>query len=417
MMRLALATGVVLLLCAALLLLWWLDPRLPAALAQEDRDRNGALSREQAGPLLRRDFDRIDRDGSGDLDGRELRRHVLGNWLAGRTLTAKVPAFPLHRDAAALRRWLDDAVAAGELRNVGMLLLREGEVLFEHHAGGFDPRAALPLDSAGMWPAAVMVGCLAQRGDMDLNAPLRQLDSNLGQGWGALTATGILAHSAGAPPVPGTAFPPGIGLESAARALMARYPAKLPDRELRFGGAGLQVLAGLLEAHSNRSWRRSFVECLGWPLSLDSASFGHPVTGPAVGSFFSPGLGLHMSLEDYGRFLGMLQLQGRFDGVGIVDGHVIEQLERERVAGLPQADRPRWADPAWGHAAGAWCERSDEAGQCRRLSAPGAYGALPWLDRDRGMAGIILTVDSMPRVRDWLFATRELAEQTYFERD
>lgn len=415
-MRFALTTLLLLFLCLGLLLLWWLDPRLPAALAAEDYDRSGTLSRKQAGPLLRRDFERIDRDGSGDLDGRELRRHVLGNWLAGRTLAAKVPDFPSHRDAAALRRWLDEAVAAGALRGVGMMLLRDGEVFFEHHAGDVDPLAALPLDSAGMWPTAVMIGCLAQRGDLDLAAPLGRGDVELGQGWGAMTPIGLLTHSAGAPAVPGTAFPPDTGLETAAGSLMARYPAHAPGLERRFGAAGLQVLAGWVEAQVDRSWRRLFIECLGWPLSLDSASFGHPVTGPASGGFLSPGLGLHMSLADYGRFLGMLQQNGRFDGVGIIEPEIIEQLERERAATLPQPHPPRWVDPTWGHAAGVWCERADEAGRCRRLSAPGAYGALPWLDRDRGMAGVILTVDSLPRIRDWLFATRELAEQTYFER-
>ena len=420
MRRLALVTGVGLLLLLALLfallLLWWLDPRLPAGLAPLDQDRSGTLSREQAGPLLRRDFDRIDRDGSGELDGGELRRHILSNWLAGRTRAARVAAFPERRDDAALRRWLDEAVAAGRVHSAGMILLRDGEVIFEHLAGDFDARAAVPLDSAGMWPAAVTVACLAQRGEIDLDAPLHRLDSTLESGWGAMKPGSILGHVAGAPAVSGITFAPETGLETAARALMARYPAATPDSELRFGAAGLQVLVGLLEARLNRSWRRLFVECLGWPLSLDSASFGHPVTGPTAQGFFSPGLGLHMGLQDYGRFLAMLQLQGRFDGVGIVDRRSIEQLERERASGLPQPDRPHWADPAWGHAAGAWCERRNDAGQCRRLSAPGAYGALPWLDRDRGIAGVIITVDSMPRVRDWLFATRELAEQTYFER-
>ncbi|MCC5886482.1 MAG: beta-lactamase family protein [Gammaproteobacteria bacterium] len=416
MMRFAIIGVAGLILAALLLLLWWLDPRLPAAVAPQDHDGSGALSREQAGPLLRLDFDRIDRDGSGDLDGRELRRYILGNWLAGRSRAVPVPAFPEHRDEGALRRWLDEAVAAGHVSSVGMILVRDGEVLFEHHAGEFDPRAPLPLDSAGMWPAAVMVGCLAERGEVDLDAPLGRLDGRLGQGWGSMTAGGILAHVAGAPAVSGTTFPPETGLETAARALMARYPALPPDRELRFGGAGLQVLAGLIEARMERSWRRLFVECLGWPLSLDSASLGHPVTGPSAQGFLSPGFGLHMGLKDYGRFLAMLQQQGRYDGVGIIDRRTIAQLERERVGALPRVDRPHWADPAWGHAAGAWCELRDEVGQCRRLSAPGAYGALPWLDRDRRLAGVILTVDSLPRIRDWLFATRELAEQTHFGR-
>ncbi len=416
MMRLAFFGLAGLLLAAFLILLWLLDPRLPAGLAPQDYDGSGALSREQAGPLLRLDFERIDRNGSGELDGRELRRHILSNWLAGRSRAVPVPDFPEHRDAAALRRWLDEAVAGGHLRSAGMILLREGEVLFEHHAGDFDARAALPLDSAGMWPVAVMMACLAERGEIVLDAPLSRLDPTLGQGWGTMTASGILAHIAGAPAVSATTFPSETGLETAARALMARYPAVHSDPELRFGGAGLQVLAGLLEARMDRSWRRLFVECLGWPLSLDSASFGHPVIGPATQGFLSPGFGLHLSLEDYGRFLAMLQLQGRYDGVGIIEHRSIEQLERERVGLLPRVDRPHWVDPAWGHAAGAWCERRDEAGQCRRLSAPGAYGALPWLDRDRRTAGIILTVDSLPRIRHWLIATRDLAEQTHFPR-
>lgn len=404
----------VVLLAALLLLLWWVDPRLPAGLAPQDLDGSGRLSREQAGPLLRRHFDAIDRDGSGELDGRELRRHILRDGLRGRTRTVAVPAFPEQRRGEALRDWLQSPLQSGRLFGVAMVVLRDGEVVFDHHAGDVDPGTAQPVGSAGMWLAAAMLACLDERGDLDLQGDLRGLDRQLGGGWGDMPLLDILSHTAGAAAVAGMHFSPDTSLETAARAVMARHPPVGGQQELRFGAAGLQVLAGLVEGRHERSWRRLFVECLGWPLSLHSASFGHPVTGPRSQGFHSPGLGLHLSVKDYARFLAMLQQEGRFDGVRVLDRRSLEQLERDRADALPRADLPRWADSRWGHTAGAWCEHRDEQERCRRLLVLGEYGTLAWLDRDRRLAGVIHVLDDLPRVRAWLFATRELAEQTHF---
>lgn len=408
----ALSVGAAIALGFVLLLLWLLDPRLPAGLAARDLTGSGTLSPEEAGPLLRRDFEVIDRDGSGDLDGRELRRHIVVDTLSGRGRALKVPRLPVERDTRTLRDWLAGPVDQGRLRGVGLLLLRNGEVVFEHSVGDFDPDAPHPLGAASTWPAALTFGCLAERHLLDLDAPLGGLHQDLSPGWARMTPSGILSHTAGAPGVAGQDFPPDTSLETAARALMARYPPELPGREMRFGAAGYQVLGWLAEAASGRSWRRLFIECLGWPMSLDSAAWGHPVTGPRSQGFLSPGLGLHLSMLDFGRIMAMLQQSGRYDGVAILAPETVAELERERVGGLPRVDLPQGATSDWGHVAGAWCERQDADGACRRLLAPGSYGSLAWLDRDSGLAGVVVTLDSTGRVWDWLLATRALAEQT-----
>ncbi len=397
------------------LLAWLFDPRLPAGLVGQDLDGSGTLSREQAGPLLRRDFDAIDRDGSGELEGRELRRHVIVDALSRRSRSLPVPAFPAVRDASGLRAWLERPVDEGRLRGVGLIVLRHGEPVFEHSVGEIDSSAAHPLGTASMWPTALMMGCLEERGVMDLSAPLEALDPSLPPGWAPMTPLELLSHTAGAPAVAGADFPPETNLETAARALMVRYPPEPPGRAFRFGAAGLQVLGWLAEASADRPWRRLFVECLGWPMSLDSAAWGHPVTGPRSQGFLSPGLGLQLSMEDYSRILAMVQQSGRFAGVGIIGEDTLARLEQERSGRLPSMEQPRWAAPEWGYAAGAWCESSDEEGRCRRFIAPGSYGMLSWLDRDQGLAGVLVTLDSPARVWDWLLATRALAEQTHFD--
>jgi hypothetical protein len=44
-----------------------------------------------------------------------------------------------------------------------------------------------------------------------------------------------------------------------------------------------------------------------------------------------------------------------------------------------------------------WCERV-EAGRCTLESSPGYYGANPWIDRTRGLHGLILVQDQRRRI-------------------
>lgn len=416
-----------LVLLGLLLGAWLLDPRLPGGARELDRDGSGTLSRDEAGPVLRQRFDAIDRADTGEITGRELRRYILRGWLTGRARPVPVPDLPAERNPDVLRNWLDDAVAGGGLDGVGMILFQDGERVFQHAAGDFDPTAALALESASMWPTAALFACLEGRGDLDMTAPLGA-SMDLPGAWGDMTLTEILSHRAGAASGQGVEFARETSMERAAQALMARYPPERDDRGFQFGGVGLQVVGWLAENAAGRSWRRLFIECMGWPMSLDSAAWGHPRLGPANGGYLSPAYGLHMSLEDYGRFLSMLQQQGRYAGVGVLPSESVARLLPQQIAARDIRERPHWADQDWGYALGAWCERAGRAGsasagsasdgarpdaECMRFSSPGAYGVWPWWDRDRNLAGVIATVDHLPRVRAWMEATRRLADDTF----
>jgi len=407
----------VLIVAAALLLVpafWFFtDTRLVGIAAGLDRDGTGALERDEVGPVARRDFAAIDGDGSGGIDGAEFRRWVLGRWLSGATAPLAVPDLPKRPDARALRAWLRAPVEAGELEGVGLVVLVDGEVVFRHVEGALAADQPVPLDAASAWPAAAVFGCLQERGEVDLEAPVGAFAPGVPPAWAGQAPTRLLSHTAGAPARRLLTFDADTSLATAARDLVLTSQPTEPGTAFRYGAVSPQVAGWWAETVTRRSWRRLFVECLAWPLSLESAAWGHAVAGPSSDGFVDVAAGLSMSLDDYGAFLSMLQQDGSYGGVRNLSAATLRLLETDRVGMLPREELPPVADPQWGHALGAWCERRREDGRCVSLSSPGGLGAWPWLDRERDVAGIVLTVDSMPRVMAWSRATRRLAERVY----
>ena len=394
--------------------LWFFtDTRLAGVAAGLDRDGSGRLEPDELGPAARADLRSLDRDRSGAVDGAEFRRWVFGRWLSGATRSLAVPPLPERPTPADLRAWLEAPVAAGDLPGVALLVLVDGEVVFRHATGNLAPEQAVPLAAASEWPTAAVLGCLHDRGEIDLEAPLGSFAPGVPEAWAALTPVALLAHTAGTPARGVRVFEPETSVATAGRDLVRATRPVEPGAALRHGGAGLQVAAWWAEVRTGRRWRRLFVECLAWPLSLESAAWGHELAGPAPEGFADAGAGLSMSLDDYGAFLAMLQQRGRYDGVRNLAAATLRLLERDRAGDLPRESLPPAIDPAWGRALGAWCPRRTADGRCTSLLSPGGLGAWPWLDREREVAGILLTVDVLPRIAAWNRATQRLAERIY----
>jgi CubicO group peptidase (beta-lactamase class C family) len=382
-----------------------LDPRLPEPLGRLDRDGDGRLAPDEAPPVLARAFPAVDGDGSGLLEGRELRLWTLERALGGATRPVPVPTPPARVDAAALRAWLEAPVRDGSLDGVGLLLLDAGTVVFRHAAGELGASTPVPVAEAGAWLAAATVACAAERAAVPLETPLGRWLPELPGAWGRATLAQLLSHSAGAPARRDAGFASDVSLDAAVRALAARYPAA-PGSRFEPASPGPELAARAMELESGRSWRRLFVECLAWPLSMEGAAWGGARGAPARQGRVDPARGLHLSLEDYGRFLSLLQQGGRYGGVANLRPATVEALETVRTEGLPRGEETAGRE----YALGVWCVRRDGA-RCRRLERPGGWGTLAWLDRDTGRAGVLLLVDSAPRVSSWARATQALAER------
>ena len=398
-------------IASAVAALWFfLDQRLPAIAAGFDRDASGALEKHEAGTRLRAAFTQVDRDGSGAVDGAEFRRWLLASWLSGASRSVSVPPAPERVTDEVLRQWLESPVEAGQLGGIGLLVVNAQGVVFEHAAGAFSATEPVALGAASAWPAAAVHACLRERGELSPDAPMGMFAPDLPTTWAERSATELLSHTGGVPQYPLTDAAPDQSLAQVSRDLVRTLRPVQPGERFELSAVGPQIAAWWAEEATGRSWRRLFVECLGWPLSLDTAEWGHAVLGTSA--FVDAQAGLSLSLREYGAFLAMLLADGRYAGVRNLRPRSLAWLETERVKGRP-IEGSLDEEERMGYALGAWCERLAESGRCSALSAPGALGAYPWLDRERRIAGVVLTVDGRARTREFARATRRLAEQAY----
>jgi len=107
---------------------------------------------------------------------------------------------------------------------------------------------------------------------------------------------------------------------------------------------------------------------------------------------------------------------GVFRGKRVLSEDAIREMETDHTRGLESSFVPPGAKPGWGYGLGLWCEESDGDGRCTRMNSAGAFGAFPWVDRQRDLYGVFLVVDRLPRLVDRILAIRELVEDVVYGR-
>lgn len=158
-----------------------------------------------------------------------------------------------------------------------------------------------------------------------------------------------------------------------------------------YGGTQWQLSGAVAQQVSNSNWAQLFDEYIGQPCELEVFKYGNPWLN--LGSFDgSPDslIGLtnpHMeggaisNMRDYAKLL-LLHLRGGRCG----DTQV---LSEESVAFM-QVNRSGDIGPDYGMG---WWINYGEAGESNIYYDPGAFGAISWLDMDRGIGGYVAIDD------------------------
>lgn len=175
-------------------------------------------------------------------------------------------------------------------------------------------------------------------------------------------------------------------LSEAVSVIAAAPLAAAPGATFIYGNLGLTVAGRCAEIVSGKTWDRFFEDALASPLGLDF-SYVPLETGRLGG-------GGRTSLSAYGRLLKLHLAGGVLDGVRIISPDLVARMQISNGA--------RFANPisqteARGYGMGWWFDRLRPDGSAGVISDPGAWGAYPWIDRDR-MYGA------------FLFVRRELAD-------
>jgi CubicO group peptidase (beta-lactamase class C family) len=301
-------------------------------------------------------------------------------------------------------------------------------VIFQKSFGAFtDDRIYLLASSSKMITAGVLAR-LADDGILDLDEPIVEVLGDFGDANPAITPAQLLSNSSGLVGLlPNPSYGPylcqylhGGTLQDCARVIFTTAgdddEVIPPDTTFRYGGAQWQVAGAVAEIVSGKTWAELIQEIYVEPCGLESLGynnhfvqllqpggnlFGYPPgfdSNPAnLEPTLNPNLegGGYASIGDYAKLLLMHLRGGLCDDERVLSEAAVQRLHADRIGPAYGSTTGRGAFSGYG--LGWWID--PESGL---IADPGAYGAFPWIDEERGYAGF-LAIEASAGVGEQLF--------------
>jgi CubicO group peptidase (beta-lactamase class C family) len=157
----------------------------------------------------------------------------------------------------------------------------------------------------------------------------------------------------------------------------------------------MQVAGRIAEIASGRAWNQLFALRVAGPVGMSSTSFGVGQNPRIAGGVVS-------TAEDYARMLRMLAANGDIDGRRVLPAAAVQEMERDQTGGATIVYSPyiQYGAGDVRYGVGLWRDQVSPSGQLLQVSSGGAFGFMPWIDRERGIVGVFAVVDEMSHVYD-----------------
>ena len=322
--------------------------------------------------------------------------------------TPELAEFDATIEAFLVEQDLDGATA--------VIVHRDEGVVHKAAYGAYDvDRISLIASASKVLSAGVLVK-LADDGVIDLDEPISTYLGHWGEHKTDITTAQLLSNSSGMVGLTDDPYytpylcqyTPTNDLSGCAENIYTaddesdRVP---PDTTYRYGGGAWQLAGGVAEQASGKTWDELVQDTYG-PCGLrDTAYNNHFLAAMAESggdeltpypAFFdgdpdtleptdNPNLegGARTTVHDYEKVLLMQLNEGVCDGEQVFSAEGIARMQEDRIGRVYGGSSFFEAYPGYG--LGWFVSREDAV-----VADPGAYGATPWLDLDRGYGAMIL---------------------------
>ena len=296
------------------------------------------------------------------------------------------PATP-SCDFTAITESLKDAVEDAPLDGACLLVVKDGQTIYQECFGRYEPDTVVSIASASKWLSAATIMTLVNEGRLNLDDPVSEYLPEFTGKKGEITVRQLLSHTSGLPADNPAISTYRITLREAA-AQIAEIPlAADPGKEFRYGGVSMQVAGAIAEIVSDKPWHDLFQERIAGPCEMKNTSYGR------FGLNRNPRIagGASSTMNDYRNFLTMILAGGEFKGKRVLSKEAIREMEKDQTRGAEQksATLARLTVGSK-YGLGEWLDRKDEKGQGIEIGSPGAFGFRPWIDRQNNLVGVFV---------------------------
>jgi len=294
------------------------------------------------------------------------------------------------------------AAAASELGGgCGLLLVRDGKVLYERSFGSVDLQQPIRIASATKWLSGAVLLSLVDEGRLKLDDPASRYIPSFSGAKAGITVRQLLSHTAGLPMTHPSLDRRDISLEEAVDAIGGAPLMSAPGQVCMYGDASIQVAGRIGEIAGGLAWSALFRSKLSGPLGMTHTQCegAAPTRNPHLAG------GAISTARDYAGFLVMLIDKGEYRGRRILSRAAVDEMLRDQTRGSPLRFNPfeyfpelfpEWRKVRYGICN--WLEAFDGAtGTVVEASSPGAFGFCPWIDLRRKLAGVFVAESDMQK--------------------
>ena len=281
---------------------------------------------------------------------------------------------------------------------VCVMVQQQGKPMYYRSIGGYDSLSITAVASVSKTFSGILMLALVDKGLLNLNDSLgKHLPIFTKYGKGSPTIRQLFSHSSGFPGDETSDFLSSrtMTLEEVANTVAETVPfAYQPGSAFAYGGVSMQVAGRIAEVVTGKSWNQAFEEYLGKPLGLSQTSFClNSASNPRIAG------GVCTSPKDIMLLAELILNRGKFQGKQLISAAVMEELWKDQTNKAPQLaspypDKPRNNNPYAAstiyYGIGTWQDIYNPSTMYQeQISGAGAFGTYFWVDRVRGVTGVV----------------------------
>lgn len=289
----------------------------------------------------------------------------------------------------------------GLYRNsVCVMVKQQHKPIYYRGLGDYDSLSVAAVASVSKTFSGILILALADKGLLSLDDTLgKHLPIFTQYGTGKPTIRQLFSHSSG---FPGSETEDYLTSRTMTLEEVANTIAQTenfdyePGKGFAYGGISMQIAGRIAEVVTGKSWNEAFREYLADPLGLTQTTFClNSASNPRIAG------GACTSPKDLMILAEFILNKGKHQGKQIISANVMEELWKDQTNKAPQLaspypDSPKYNNPYGAqviyYGIGTWQDIYNPTTQYQeQISGAGAFGTYFWVDRVRGLSGVVFT--------------------------
>jgi CubicO group peptidase (beta-lactamase class C family) len=268
--------------------------------------------------------------------------------------------------------------------NFVALVWKDGKIIYQKQGGtDFTPKTQAPITGSGNWLTAALVMTFVDEGKLSLDDKVSQyipIFSKYSKSY--ITLRNCLTNTTGIQADGKNKFE---SLEEEINAYASKRDIiSNPGTQVYYSYVGPNIAARVLEVVTKKSFDRLMMERIIRPLKMRGTTFASE-----DGGALNPAAGARSTANDYIAFLSMLLNKGVFEGKRVLSEKSVAELETSQFGEIPVKYMPKTLQGLH-FGLGSYITESTGAGASNVLACPNLEGTLPFMDKCRNYAAILI---------------------------